>query len=60
MDSGEVKNRQIAFNIELAHTYKIIATFNIRTMRTDSHLEELEQELKAIKWDIIGLRETKL
>lgn len=29
-------------------------------MRTEDHLEELEQELEAIKWDIIGLCETRL
>lgn len=42
------------------HTHKInIATYNIRTMRTDDHLVELEQELQAIKWDIVGLCETR-
>lgn len=33
-----------------------IATYNIRTMRTDDHLKELG----AIKWDIILLCETRL
>ncbi|XP_072380812.1 uncharacterized protein [Diabrotica undecimpunctata] len=37
-----------------------IATYNIRTMRTQEHLDELEQELSNIKWDIIGLCETRL
>lgn len=37
-----------------------IATYNIRTMRLDNHLECLEQELKHIKWDIVGLCETRL
>ncbi|XP_072398260.1 uncharacterized protein [Diabrotica undecimpunctata] len=32
-----------------------IATYNILTMRTQEHLDELEQELSNIKWDIIGL-----
>ncbi|XP_072375694.1 uncharacterized protein [Diabrotica undecimpunctata] len=29
-------------------------------MRTQEHLDELEQELSNIKWDIIGLCETRL
>ncbi|XP_030753938.1 craniofacial development protein 2-like [Sitophilus oryzae] len=37
-----------------------IATYNIRTMRTNDHLEELEQELSNINWDIVGLCETRL
>ncbi|XP_072395262.1 uncharacterized protein [Diabrotica undecimpunctata] len=37
-----------------------IATYKIRTMRTQEYLDELEQELSNIKWDIIGLCETRL
>ncbi|XP_072397950.1 uncharacterized protein [Diabrotica undecimpunctata] len=37
-----------------------IDTFNIRTMRTQEHLDELEQEVSNTKWNIIGLCETHL
>ncbi|XP_050315572.1 craniofacial development protein 2-like [Anthonomus grandis grandis] len=35
-------------------------TYNIRTMRSTEHLEELEVELSHIKWNILGLCETRL
>lgn len=37
-----------------------IATYNTRTLRTREHLEEFEEELSHIKWDIIGVCETRL
>ncbi|XP_072386735.1 uncharacterized protein [Diabrotica undecimpunctata] len=37
-----------------------IATFIMRTMRTEDNLEELQEELKAIKLDIVDLCETRL
>lgn len=37
-----------------------IATYNIRTMRLDEHLEELEHELQLIKWSVLGICETRL
>lgn len=33
-----------------------MATLNVRTLLKDFRLEELEHAIKAIKWDIIGLR----
>lgn len=59
MDSGGGKKstfRKLKPSITKIH----IATYNCRTMRTDDHLEELEEELRNIKWDIIGLCETRL
>lgn len=61
MDSGGGKKSTISTQHKPKYTHKIyIATYNIRTMRTENHLEELEQELEAIKWDIIGICETRL
>lgn len=36
-----------------------IGTYNVRTLREDNRIDELEHELQNIKWDIIGLSETK-
>ena len=46
-------------NAKTKPSYLNIATYNIRTMRTQEHLEELEEELKTIKWDVLGLCETR-
>ncbi|EFN65839.1 Craniofacial development protein 2, partial [Camponotus floridanus] len=37
-----------------------IATYNIRIMRREEHLISLERELRNIKWDIMGVSETRL
>lgn len=36
-----------------------IGTYNIRSMNKDEKIYELEEELSKIKWDIIGLAETR-
>lgn len=36
-----------------------LATYNNRTLRTNEKLVELENELKHIKWDILGLSEVR-
>ena len=36
-----------------------IATFNCRSLSNEARLQELEEELKFIKWDIIGLSEVR-
>lgn len=36
-----------------------IASFNIRTMKLDEHLTNLENELQNIKWDVLGISETR-
>lgn len=37
-----------------------LATYNIRTMRLEEHLESLEKELRSIKWDVVGISETRI
>ena len=36
-----------------------LGTFNVRTLNKDEHIEEIEEDLQNIKWDIIGLAETR-
>ena len=36
-----------------------IATYNVRTLSEDCHLTSLENEIKHIKWDIIGISEMR-
>ena len=38
-----------------------IATYNVRTLLKDEHVQELEEELKEnnMKWDVIGLGEVR-
>ena len=38
-----------------------IATYNVRTLLKDKHVQELEDELKEnnMKWDVIGLGEVR-
>lgn len=36
-----------------------LTSYNIRTLSTDDKLTELENELKTIKWDILGLSEIR-
>ncbi|KAK4873278.1 hypothetical protein RN001_015307 [Aquatica leii] len=58
MDSGRDKK---LFRKQQGSTKRLfIATYNIRTLRTEEHLEELERKLQHIKWDIIGVSETRL
>ena len=50
------------------HTYNVIktskvldiCTYNVRTLRNNEHLDCFLNEVKDIKWDVIGLCETKL
>ncbi|KAG7296473.1 hypothetical protein JYU34_020218 [Plutella xylostella] len=36
-----------------------LATYNARTLREDVKIEELEEEISKLKWDIIGLSEVR-
>ena len=36
-----------------------IGTYNVRSLLSEDRLIELEEELKSIKWNIIGLAETR-
>lgn len=60
-DSGGGKNSQISINNRKLPSTKLhIITYNIRTMKSAERLVELEEELTHIKWDIVGLCETRL
>lgn len=41
------------------HHQILVSTFNVRTLSADHHLSELENALKMVKFDIIGLSEVK-
>ncbi|XP_050306277.1 craniofacial development protein 2-like [Anthonomus grandis grandis] len=58
-DSGGGKNSSPPLLIQNKFKFHL-ATYNIRTMRSTEHLEELEVELSHIKWNILGLCETRL
>lgn len=36
-----------------------LATYNVRTLRTDEKIVELEEELSRLRWDIVGLSEVR-
>ncbi|XP_044760870.1 craniofacial development protein 2-like [Coccinella septempunctata] len=61
-DSGGGKNSIYRSKPHKSHNIPKIylATYNIRTMRDPEHLVKLEEELEHIKWDIVGLCETRL
>ena len=40
-------------------TKLFIATYNTRTLRHEERIESLEEQLKEIKWDIIGISEKR-
>jgi endonuclease/exonuclease/phosphatase family metal-dependent hydrolase len=47
-------------NVKKDSDYKLnILTYNIRTLRTEERLIELENSLKNINWDILGLSEVR-
>lgn len=47
-------------NPSYLYTKLYVATYNILTMRKNEHLDGLEKELNTIKWDILGICETRL
>lgn len=54
-DSEEGKNSPNSH-----HNYKLIlATYNARSIASEARLIELEQELKRIKWEILGISEVR-
>lgn len=61
MDSGGGKNSLYQYSTRKTPKFKFyVATYNIRTLSTNEHLEELEDELSHIKWNILGLCKTRL
>ena len=59
MDSGGGKNSISTWKKPEQIRELHVATYNARTLRTKDHLEELEREVESIKWDIVGLGETR-
>lgn len=63
--SGQIRSRaEGAKNPRVGPRYQRrktlhIATYNVRTLSTESKLLELEEELDHIKWDILGLSEIR-
>lgn len=53
--AGGAKNPRSAGH----HKQLTIGTFNTRTLRRDEDVEELEVELRSIKWHILGLSEVR-
>ena len=49
--------KESAKNLRASSIY--IATYNIRSLSSEERLLELEEKLKEIKWDILGLAETR-
>lgn len=40
-------------------TIILIATYNVKTLSSEDRLTELEEQIKEIKWDIVGLSEIR-
>lgn len=58
-DSGGGKNSFKPIKHRTTGKNLFIATFNARTLQSDHRLEELEEELTHIRWDVLGLCETR-
>ena len=56
---GGAKNLQAPTSCPPKQTL-FIGTFNVRTLSTEDRILELEEALKQLKWDILGLSETRL
>ncbi|MCH9657353.1 hypothetical protein K0U27_01435 [archaeon] len=55
-DTGGAKNHWV----KIGHLWKLnICSYNVRTLIDNERLAELEEELKDINWDIIGLSEIR-
>lgn len=53
------KNPRSGAGYHRKRTLQII-TYNVRTLSTTYKLQELEEELKFLRWDILGISEHKL
>lgn len=59
--SGGGKSLQTQLGLGNKTKFKFVnATYNIQTMRTNKHPEELEEKPTLIKFNIIGLSETNV
>ena len=61
LHTGGAKNLWVKKNHHTRGERLKIATYNVRTLLKDEHVQELEDELKEnnIKWDVIGLGEVR-
>ncbi|XP_072375998.1 uncharacterized protein [Diabrotica undecimpunctata] len=58
--SHSIGKKDIWGKQEIANTTRLnIATLNIRSLSKDEKVHELEEDIKDLKWDIIGLAEEK-
>ena len=59
--TGSAKNLWVKKNHHTMGERTKIATYNVRTLLKDEHVQELEEELKEnnMKWDLIGLGEVR-
>ena len=58
--SGQNDQNEVGRNgKEKSLTKLFIATYNVRTLQHEERLESLEEQLKEIKWDIIGISEMR-
>ena len=57
LHTGRAKNLWVKKNHHTRGERLKIATYNVRTLLKDEHVQELEEELKEnnMKWDVIGL-----
>jgi len=55
ISSTKLKSKKTTQN----ETNLSIATYNIRSMNKDDKVYELEEELKQIKWDVLGISEVR-
>lgn len=55
-DSGGDKD---SLNKERCHTNLYVATYNARSTASEGRMEELTYELNKIKWDVLGISETR-
>ena len=61
LHTGGAKNLWVKKNHHTRGERLKIATYNVRTLLKDEHVQELEEELKEnnMKWDVIGLGEVR-
>ena len=61
LHTGGAKNLWVKKNHHTRGERLTIATYNVRTLLKDEHVQELEDELKEnnMKWDVIGLGEVR-
>ena len=46
--------------VRTGHLWKLnIGTYNVRSLRTDDRLMELDTELDNVKWDVVGISEVR-